>query len=225
MTKLIDLTGLRFSRLVVIGRGQRTAGGQTTWLCKCDCGNEVTAQAANIKNGATRSCGCIRKEQLSVFNTNTKTKHNLCKTSEYRIWGGMLTRCLNKNTQEYHNYGGRGINVCERWKSFENFLFDMGKRPSKNHSIDRIDVDGNYSKENCRWATFKEQCYNKRGTVYIEHKGEKKTICELAEMYSLPYRIIWCRLKYGKVGGSLFRPITPLGQRTKYYDIAPNGEK
>lgn len=216
MTKLIDLTGIRFSRLVVIGRGETTNGGQTTWRCKCDCGSEITAQAANIKNGKTRSCGCIRKEQISEFNTKSKTTHRLCKTAEYRIWGGMLTRCFNQNDHGYANYGIRGITVCDRWKSFENFLLDMGSRPSPKHSLDRIDVNGNYSPENCRWATSKEQASNKRDTIYITNNGQTKSIAEWSEDTGLPYQVIWNRLKTGKVGGSLFRPITPRGFRTKY---------
>lgn len=215
MTKLIDLSGVRFSRLVVIERGETTRGGQTTWRCKCDCGKEIVAQASNIKNKKTRSCGCIRKEQISEFNTTTKTTHRLCKTSEYRIWSGMMTRCFNKNDHGYLHYGNRGITVCEQWSSFENFINDMGKRPSKNHSIDRIDVNGNYSPENCRWATQKEQSLNKRDTIFISHDGETKTIDKWADQYGLTYLVIWNRLRNNKVGGSLFRPITPRGLRTK----------
>lgn len=206
---------MRFSRLVVIERGQNTKLGQTTWRCLCDCGNEIVAQASNIKNEKTRSCGCIRKETLSEFNKSTKTTHNLSRTSEYRIWGGIMTRCFNKNDPGHSHYGSRGITVCDRWMVFENFINDMGKRPSAKHSIDRIDVNGNYSPENCRWATSKEQSLNKRDTILITHNGETKTIDKWAAQYGLNYLVIWNRLRNSKVGGSLFRPITPRGLRTK----------
>lgn len=220
MTKLIDLTGLRFSRIVVLRLGERTKGGQTTWVCMCDCGVEFSAQASNIKNGKTRSCGCLRKEQLSEFNTLYKTKHKKCKTTEYRIWSGIHTRCLNKLDNGYKEYGGRGISICDRWRVFENFLLDMGERPSPNHSIDRIDVNGNYEPSNCRWATFFEQCNNKRDTVFIEYEGEKRTIAEWSKIKGLSYRIIWTRLRYGKVKGDIFRPVTPINMRTVSYDPA-----
>jgi len=215
MTKLIDLTGQRFGRLIVISRGENTKTGQTTWVCKCDCGKNITPQAANIKNNRVRSCGCIRKEQLSARSKLTMTKHGLCKTPEYKTWGGMFTRCTNKKADSYPAYGGRGISVCERWKSFDLFLEDMGKRPSHKHSIDRIDPNGNYEPENCRWATLRDQNYNKRNTIFVTHDGESKNIDQWAEIYGIPYKVILRRLNHGKVGGFLFRPITPLGQRTK----------
>lgn len=215
MTKLIDLTGQIFGRLVVIGRSENTPRGMTKWLCKCDCGNTTTPISGNLKLGRVSSCGCIRKEQLSARNTLTKTKHKLCHTVEYKTWGAMFTRCTNKKADSYPAYGGRGISVCERWKSFDLFLEDMGKRPSDNHSIDRIDPNGNYEPSNCRWATRRDQNYNKRTTVFITHEGESKNIDQWAEIYGLPYKVILARLNKSKVGGSLFRPLTPRGQRTK----------
>jgi len=169
-----DITGKRFGRLVVkefVGRNKKY---QSIYLCLCDCGNMREVKGFRLKNGETKSCGCLHKEVTSTINY----KHGNCKkekrTSEYQVWNQMIQRCHNINNKRFPHYGGRGIKVCDRWRySFENFLEDMGKKPGKEYSIDRTDNNGNYEPGNCRWATQKEQCKNTRKNVWLECDGIK----------------------------------------------------
>ncbi len=182
-----ELANQRFGRLLVMERVKVPGANNAMWKCKCDCGNETIAAAANIGR-TTFSCGCIAKEKAAELlrgNTLTRT-HGATGTAEYRTWQLIKRRCYNKNDEKYPIYGGRGIVVCDAWNdSFETFLADMGKRPTGKYSIDRKDTNGDYSPENCRWATDLQQMRNTRHNVFIEIDGMKKCVSEWCEFLGI----------------------------------------
>lgn len=184
-----DLTGKRFGRWKVIRIAGRTSLQSVTFLCRCDCGKEKVIVGSSLRFGDSTSCGCYQKE--------TVTKDGESHTYIHKSWRAMISRCINVNHQNYHNYGGRGIKVCKRWYTFKNFKKDMGERPSSRHSIDRINNDGDYKPSNCRWATQKEQSNNRRNNKYITYKGQKKTLSQWAEKLGMTCSGIRYRLSQG----------------------------
>jgi hypothetical protein len=191
--------GKKYSRLTVLELAYKkrrpsrpNKGWEYYWLCLCDCGVKKVIHGGLI-GSQTFSCGCLRKE---MSHTNTRT-HGMWKTPTHTSWRAMRERCFLVNHADYPNYGGRGIKVCERWEtSFENFLADMGLRPNK-MSIERIDVDGDYAPENCRWATNKDQMNNRRNNVFLEFDGSRLTIAQWAEKIGLKYSTLKERLARG----------------------------
>lgn len=164
MVKFEDLTGQKFGRLTVIIIKDRVKGERIKWLCKCDCGIEKFIATGDLKSGDSKSCGCLKSENtIKRSTTHGHSKRNSL-SSEYSIWVNMKTRCYNKNNINYKNYGNRGIIVCKRWlDNFDNFFEDMGFKP-KGCTLDRVNNDKEYSKENCRWATIHQQCANRRSS-------------------------------------------------------------
>lgn len=164
MSTIKDLTGKRFGRLIVLSRSENDKHGHSRWECKCECGKIRVINSGSLLSIKTKSCGCLRDEK--VISRRTTHGHSLKGKIHplFLNWIAMRQRCNNDKNKAYKDYGGRGIKVCERWNEFENFLEDMGEKPSNLHSIDRIDVNGNYEPSNCRWATTIEQGRNKRMT-------------------------------------------------------------
>lgn len=190
------LAGRRFGRLFVLAFAG-TRGTYRYWKCVCDCGNMVLARSCNLKSGNTRSCGCLTKELIaSRCITHGESGENKM-TPEYKVWRSMKIRCSEKKGKDFRNYTARGIGICERWMIYENFLADMGRRPSDRHTIDRIDNSLGYFPGNCRWATAKEQGRNKRNNTIIEIDGVRRCISEWAEVAGINEQTIHSRIRQG----------------------------
>lgn len=161
MAKMIDLTGKKFSRLTVVSLHEISKKGVVKWLCKCDCGNTSTPTSWRLRTGETKSCGCLTSSEERKMKHGHTSRSQY--SSEYTAWASMKRRCYYEKEDSYPLYGGRGIQVCDRWlHGFDNFLEDMGIKPSPTHSIDRIDVNGNYEPSNCKWSTSFDQARNQR---------------------------------------------------------------
>ena len=186
--------GARFGRWTVVDPDAgRSKSGNRLVRCKCECGNIGLVVAAKLKNGWSSSCGCFSREKQR----DVHTIHGWSKTSTYSTWIKIRDRCQNKEAAKYPDYGGRGISVCERWQKFQNFLADMGEKPGPEYSLDRIDNDGDYRPENCRWADAKTQSNNRRSNRFIEFDGERKTIAQWADETGLSQHMIFKRLERG----------------------------
>lgn len=177
MRKVEDLTGAVFGRLTVVGRCESEKPQKSSvWLCQCLCGNRVVVQRNNLRSGHTRSCGCLKKE------FSFAAAHGQTDTRLFRIWSLMKDRCKNRNTQSFKSYGGREISVCDEWNNFQTFYdWAMANGYSDDLTIDRIDVNGNYSPDNCRWATVKEQQNNRRNNHFVTYNGKTQTIAQWSE--------------------------------------------
>lgn len=193
-----DLSGQKFGILKAIIFYRRHKSRKSIWLCICECGSITVVFACDLKRGHTRSCGCLAK-------SNSKT-HGMMYYPEYNAWEGLKNRCDNPSGQDFKDYGGRGITYQDTWKKFENFYADMGPK-EVGTSIDRIDNNGNYTKENCRWATPKQQANNKRNNRFITWKGETKTLQQWADHIGINQSVLCRRLKYWTIERALTEPI------------------
>lgn len=173
------------------------------WRYRCDCGSEVEVVPSKVRNGNTKSCGCLNREKRLISSLTHGEKANGRTSPEYLTWINIRQRCGNPNSEDFQNYGGRGISVCGHWRdSFANFLEDMGRRPSPEHSIDRIDNDGNYEPSNCRWATRIQQQRNKRSNHFVTVDGVKMTVVAAAQVVGITEGGIRRRArKSSEVGG------------------------
>lgn len=200
--RMIDLTGRKVGRLTVTGWAFKK-NDKWHWICDCECGTTKAVSHFCLTQGSTFSCGCLQKEKASQ---NSKlaiaaiTKHGESKTPEWTAWKCMIQRCENPNLRSYANYGGRGIKVCDRWKGeqgYQHFIADMGRRPSDKHSLDREDVNGDYTPDNCRWADDKTQQRNRRDNHLITAWGRTQTVAAWVEETGIPFAVISRRDRQG----------------------------
>ena len=199
MITLDRYIGMKFGRLTVTSTLKKNA--KNYLVCSCDCGGTAITLLCRLKSGETKSCGCLRKEKA----IDRLTKHGMSHTRLSRIWRGIKSRCTNKNHHYYKNYGGRGIKICDEWENdfsaFSEWAFDNGYDDSL--TIDRIDVNGDYTPENCRWTSNKIQCNNKRNNHIVTIEGVSHTISEWSDISGIGYGTIKSRVERGWTGRNI----------------------
>lgn len=187
MSKFVDLQGKKYGKLTAVKRAENVKG-RTRWVCRCDCGNETVVSAGNLTSGAVKSCGCLKKNPINA-------KHKQSKTPLYRQWVSMIYRCHNPKNNAYKYYGARGIKVCDEWHDFTIFKKWVDEtKPRGDFSIDRIDNDGDYCPENCKWSSAKKQANNRRSNVIISYNNEYHTLMEWSEMLGFDYKNVHNRM-------------------------------
>lgn len=201
MSKPIDLTGERYGRLTVTKCIGKDKYGRLMWRCQCDCGKESVVQSGNLRSGHTKSCGCLEDENRKIMGKISRKTHGETHTRLFNIWQSMLERCYT-NGIGLKNYGERGIFVCDEWREFQRFR-DWAKETGYSETairgectLERKNVNGPYSPENCRWATNKEQQNNRRNNFFITFRGKTQTLKQWTEELDLPYGTIRSRIKY-----------------------------
>ena len=196
--RIKDLTGMKFGRLTVIGIGEKI-GRRQFWICECECGNIKSARSDSLQDGRIKSCGCLKRETDRI-NVSKNHKHKMSGTRIYNTWQGMKARCYNIHDARYHNYGGRGIRVCDEWindfSAFYEWAINNGY--SDELTIDRINVNGNYEPSNCRWSDIKTQCNNRTTNIRITIGNATKTLMEWCEIFELDSKTVYAR--YNRTG-------------------------
>lgn len=208
MGKKLEITGQRFGRLLVL-IGEESINSHSVWRCLCDCGTILDVVGSKLTTGHTKSCGCFCIDKTKEANT----KHGRHGSKLYKIWAGMKRRCLNENELCFPRYGGRGIGICKEWMDFENFHKDMGKGYADGLQIDRVDNHGDYSKQNCRWATRKQNARNTRSNVLVFAKGKLQCVAAWAEELGVKKEALYYRVNAGwndeKIINTPVRPLSP----------------
>ncbi len=185
-----DLVGKRFGRLLVISRGESNWQGRTRWVCLCDCGKVTLVGLSQFYGNHTKSCGCLKHEK------GLRINHGKTGSRTYICWQAMKRRCSLETCRQWKFYGGRGIKVCERWQSFENFLADMGEKPT-GLTLDRIDNNGDYEPSNCRWVSQSQNCRNRRNNRLLTLNGETLSVAGWADKLNIPQGRIMNRVRRG----------------------------
>lgn len=194
MQRLLVNPGDQFGAFTALEpRPSDPKSGLQRYLFRCSCGVEKDLRVRDVVRGMTKSCGCSRRGS-----GNGKFRHGHSGTPEYFTWRAMIARCSDPDDEGYPNYGGRGIKVCERWSSsVDNFVADMGPRPSRDHTIERENNYGHYEPSNCRWATWSEQMRNTRANRYVDYNGERMLLLEACERAAVPVALVRARLTAG----------------------------
>lgn len=209
MSRDIEMIGLMFGRLRVVKRAPDGAAGRR-WACVCLCGNETVSLGYDLRSGHSKSCGCLASDVIRRI----KTKHGHAPkgrqpSSEYVCFKNMHGRCYDTKDSSYHRYGGRGIMVCPRWHDFNAFIEDMGLKPSRRHSLDRIDPNGHYEPSNCRWATSAEQQNNRTNNRLVTWLGITRTLSEWSHSTGIPTHTLGKRLARWPLDRAMTHPLRP----------------
>lgn len=214
MAKKLDISGQRFGRLVALDL--RIDGKTSKWRCLCDCGSESLVQCGSLVHGNTKSCGCLKRDVTIARNTTHGQSVRGNRTTEHRTWLAIKERCYNPNADKYRYYGGRGITVCDRWRgSFEDFFADMGPKPTRRHTIDRKDSNGNYDPLNCEWVTQAEQTRNTRRNIRITKDGVTLVASEWDRRLGFKEGTIKGRIARGWPMERLLEPLSTQGRRVR----------
>lgn len=211
--KPANLSGKQFGRLTAIDM-DHSKQRRVYWNCRCQCGVIVSVSADKLTSGETKSCGCYNRDILAI----NKATHGLTRVGQhhplYTVWCQMRARCQDPDNPAYHRYGGRGITVCERWERFDLFLSDMGDKPAPGLTIDRMDNDGPYSPDNCRWATRTEQARNRRSTVLVEFDGQSLTLSEWSKQLGIDRALLHARIH--QLGWPIRKALTTPTRRCRH---------
>lgn len=192
MTRMIDLTGQKFSKLKVLSYAGKDKQGSALWLCRCECGKTKVIIGKDLRNGHTKSCGCYQKERVSITNRT----HNQTNTRLYRTWRHMKDRCFYPKSDRYKNYGARGITVCNEWLNFENFYnWAINNGYKENLTLERRNNNGNYEPKNCCWILMKEQAKNKQNSKKYTYKNETKILSDWIRFFNTTEGKIRYRIK------------------------------
>ena len=220
MSRAVDITGQKFGRLTVLSFDS-VKKHQSMWKCKCDCGNETIVSASHLKSGHTKSCGCLMRETSAINMRNVSFKTGCSLERLYAVWSEMMLRCNKPTNKAYKHYGGRGIKVCKEWQDylvFKEWAYSHGYDENAKFqecTIDRIDVNGDYCPENCRWTINSEQCINKQDTVYVELNGERMALSQAAEKLHMNYGTLNSRINklHWSIERALSTPVRDCGWR------------